>query len=523
MRRFRRASGSSRRTDPGHTDPGREAPGRKDPGREQPEDPRERPDADPGARGAAPGTAGAAVPAGAAPPADAGGRAEAAGVRSDAPAPAGSAGREPGPAAATPAVPAGAAVPAAPRPRSGVGRRHLLAGGAAAGLGALAAAGAQIASGRTTPERATAPDDGGNGLQTVPFHGLHQAGIETPEQAHAVFLGLDLLPSVTRDRLQALLRLLSDDAAALTQGRPALADTEPELALRPARLTVTFGFGPNLLERANPGLAPSWLRPLPAFGIDRLQPEFGAADLLLAVAADDPLTVAHARRMLLKDSRAFATLRWTQSGFRRSYGTEAAGTTMRNLFGQVDGTANPRAGSEDFTRVVWGDADIPAWLPGGTSVVIRRIAMNVDTWDELDRPAREESVGRRLDSGAPLTGTREDDEPDFQARSSLGFPVIPEYSHMRRARPEDPRQRIYRRSYNYDEPAAAGGAGGSVSDAGQIFVSYQADVDRQFVPIQRRLDELDILNEWTVPIGSAVFAVPPGAREGGFVGEELFS
>lgn len=52
-------------------------------------------------------------------------------------------------------------------------------------------------------------------------------------------------------------------------------------------------------------------------------------------------------------------------------------------------------------------------------------------------------------------------------------------------------------------------------------VSFQADPLAQFVPVQRRLDELDLLNTWTTPTGSAVFAVPPGCEEGGFVGETL--
>ncbi|MGK3885395.1 Dyp-type peroxidase, partial [Enterococcus faecium] len=85
--------------------------------------------------------------------------------------------------------------------------------------------------------------------------------------------------------------------------------------------------------------APDWLRPLPAFTIDRLRPEYGDGDLLLQIAADDPVTVAHATRMLLKDARAFAAPRWVQQGFRRAHGTTRPGTTMRNLFGQVDGTA----------------------------------------------------------------------------------------------------------------------------------------------------------------------------------------
>ena len=407
----------------------------------------------------------------------------------------------------------------------GVRRRHLLFGGAAAGLGALAAAGIAAgtkpdAAGRKGQNTETGAAPSAGASDVVPFYGPRQAGIETPAQTHAVFLGLDLKPGLTRQRLAAWLRLLSEDAAALTQGRPALADTEPELAAGPARLTVTFGFGPALVALASPGLAPAWLRPLPAFGIDRLEPAYSGGDLLLQVCADDPLTAAHARRMLLKDSRSFATLRWTQTGFLRAARSNPAEETPRNLFGQLDGTANPRGGA--FERVVWGGEGIEPWLKDGTSVVIRRIAMNLDTWDELDRRGREETVGRRLSDGAPLTGGTEHDEPDFSARNSLGFPVIAESAHMRRARPEDERQRIFRRPYNYDDAPVTGGAESGVSNSGQIFVSYQADVDRQFVPIQRRLDELDILNEWTTPVGSAVFAVPPGAREGSFVGAELF-
>lgn len=404
----------------------------------------------------------------------------------------------------------------------GVARRRLLFGGAAAGLGAVAAAGGHLVGSRGTApelERAGLDEAGSNGRETVPFYGRHQAGIATPPGAYAAFVALDLRAGIGRDRIRSWLQMLSDDAAALTQGEPALADSEPELARNPARLTVTLGFGPGLVAAAAPHLAPAWLGPLPAFGIDALEERWSGGDLLLQLCADDPLTLAHAQRMLLKDSRAFAVVRWIQSGFRHAYGSEPAGTTMRNLFGQVDGSANALPGTPEFERVVWGDSEIPAWLDGGTSMVIRRIAMNLDTWDELDRRGREEAVGRRLANGAPLTGENEHDEPDFDAVTGLGFTVIPEYAHMRRARPENPRQRIYRRGYNYD---AVPEPGGPVSNAGQIFVAFQADVTAQFVPIQQRLDKLDLLNEWTTPVGSAVFAVPPGAREGGFVGEELF-
>lgn len=399
------------------------------------------------------------------------------------------------------------------RPRST--RRQFLLGGAVAGVGAAAAIGIDQALSRPADVDATdaAGDAPRNGEAVVPFHGRHQAGVDTDAQAHATFVSFDLGAEVDRDALRRLLRILTDDAVRLTRGLPALADTEPELAVAPARLTVTFGFGAGLVERAG-AASPPWLGPLPSFGIDRLRPEFSGGDLLLQIAADDPLTVAHAARMLSKDARSFATVRWVQHGFRRAHGTEAPGTTMRNLFGQVDGTANPRPGTTEFDRVVWTHDD---WLAGGTGVVVRRIHMDLEGWDRLDRQGREQSVGRDLAVGAPLTGRHEQDEPDLDAVTGLGFPVIADFSHLRRARPADPRQRIFRRSYNYDGAPPAG----EVSDSGQIFVSFQADVDAQFVPIQRRLDELDLLNEWTTPIGSAVFAVPPGCAEGGYVGETL--
>ena len=189
---------------------------------------------------------------------------------------------------------------------------------------------------------------------------------------------------------------------------------------------------------------------------------------------------------------------------------------MRNLFGQVDGTANPAPGTADFDHLVWV---CDGWLAGGTSLVLRRIRMDLDRWDRLDRAGREQVIGRFLSNGAPLTGTQEHDEPDSEATTPVGFPVIAEFSHTRRARSQDTRERIFRRASNFDEPPA----GDQVSNSGLLFISYQVDVDAQFVPLQRRLDELDLLNEWTTPVGSAVFAVPPGCSEGGFVGETLLS
>ena len=328
-------------------------------------------------------------------------------------------------------------------------------------------------------------------------------------------IAFDLTPVVDRDGIRRMLRLITNDAERLTAGRPALADTEPELALTPARLTVTVAFGPGLVDRVDPVQRPDWLAPLPAFTIDQLEQRWSGGDLLLEVAADDPITIAHASRMLVKDIRRYAVVRWRQDGFRHAAGSVPQGSTQRNLFGQLDGTANPAVGSESFARVVWRETSSPAWLRGGTSYVIRRIAMNLDTWDELDRGSREQAVGRRLDTGAPLTGAREFDAPDLAARAPNGLPVISPIAHVARARSSDGAPQIFRRGYNYDATAQQG------TDAGLIFGSLQADPVTQFVPIQQRLAKVDLLNIWTTPIGSAVFAVPPGCAPGGYLGETL--
>lgn len=401
---------------------------------------------------------------------------------------------------------------------AGVSRRRLLIGGAA-GLGAagLGAAGGFVMGAAPATGDPAAPPAGpvDIGSRVVTFHGRHQAGIELHPQAHSTYLAFDLVPGLDRAGIRRMLRLITDDASRLTAGRPALADTEPELAFTPARLTVTLGFGPGLVDRIDPSARPDWLAPLPAFTIDRLESRWSGGDLLLEIAADDPVAIAHASRMLVKDIRRYAGVRWRQDGFRNAAGSVADGATQRNLFGQLDGTANPSVGSEAFARVVWRESGAPRWLAGGTSYVIRRIAMNLDTWDELDRPGREQAMGRRLDTGAPLTGAREFDAPDLQARTAAGLPVISPVAHVARARSADGAPQIMRRGFNYDVTAAGG------TDAGLIFGSFQADPVRQFVPIQARLAEVDLLNLWTTPIGSAVFAVPPGCEPGGYIGETL--
>jgi deferrochelatase/peroxidase EfeB len=56
---------------------------------------------------------------------------------------------------------------------------------------------------------------------------------------------------------------------------------------------------------------------------------------------------------------------------------------------------------------------------------------------------------------------------------------------------------------------------------GLLFLAFMRDPARQFVPVQRRLAQRDPLSTFARHTGSAIFAIPPGARPGGFVGEGL--
>ena len=413
-------------------------------------------------------------------------------------------------------------------PRRYSRRRLLLTGAAAAAGGAatVAIGGVALADGRQSSagtaavptKDASTGTAGSDGAATVPFHGPHQAGISTPAQAYATFCAFDLREGVDAARLTKLLKILTDDLERIMSGRPALGDTAPELAATPARVSVTIGFGPALFDKVGLGDArPAGFADLPAFPeIDRLENRYSGGDLLLQIGADDPITLAHTQRMLLKDTRAFAATRWVQRGFLRARGSGSEGSTPRNVMGQVDGAVNPGTDA-DFDRLVWHPG--PGWFTGGTMMVLRRIRMDMNAWDALDRSAMETAVGRRLANGAPLTGTQEHDDPDLTATDATGLLAIADFAHLRLARGDGPAPQILRRPYNYDETPGPDGD----SDLGQLFCSFQADIAAQFIPMQQRLAVGDLMNQWITPIGSAVFAIPPGCQPGGFIGEGLLT
>jgi deferrochelatase/peroxidase EfeB len=313
----------------------------------------------------------------------------------------------------------------------------------------------------------------------------------------------------------------------MTTGRPvgdanqeALAppqDTGEALGLTPARLTVTFGLGPSLFDErfGLAGRRPPPLRELPALPGDELDPERSGGDLCVQACADDPQVAFHAVRNLACIGRGAVTVRWSQLGFGRTSSTSRAQVTPRNLMGFKDGTANLKAEDVDaLARHVWVGGDRPGeppWLRDGTYLVARRIRMLIEVWDRASLADQEQTIGRHKASGAPL-GERD----EF---ATLEVDRLPADSHVRLAAPSNNAgAALLRRGYSFTD-----GLDDRLGqlDAGLFFLSFQRDPDA-FVRIQRRLGAGDALNEYIKHVGSGLWAIPPGARRGGYVGESLF-
>jgi deferrochelatase/peroxidase EfeB len=423
------------------------------------------------------------------------------------------------------------------RPR--VSRRQLLTSLGAGGTGLALGAGGYVLSREQGGNDGAAEGAAGQEARrarAVEFHGPHQAGIATPAQDRLHFAAFDVITS-SRAELRELLRAWTDAAARMCAGEPALrdpgdalappADTGEAMGLPPARLTVTFGFGPSLFGRPGAGdrfglaaMRPRELEELPRLPGDELDPARSGGDLAVQACADDPQVAFHAVRNLARIGRGVVVPRWSQLGFGRTSTTSRAQDTPRNLMGFKDGTNNLKIEDPELlAKQVWiGDPAAPAWLRGGTYMVVRRIRILIEVWDRTSLDDQELTIGRRKASGAPLGGGGEFDPVDLAATTSSGRRRIPEDAHIRLAGPAaNGGVMLLRRGYSFTDGMDQLGQ----LDAGLFFICFQRDPGRQFVAIQRRLGAQDALNKYIKHTGSALFAVPAGVSPGRYVGQPL--
>ncbi|MFF5829311.1 iron uptake transporter deferrochelatase/peroxidase subunit [Streptomyces bacillaris] len=411
----------------------------------------------------------------------------------------------------------------------GVSRRRLLGGVGAAGATGLVlgAAGGAAGYAATRPEEPTALTTVGS--TEAMFHGKHQPGITTPLQARGHLVAFDLVAGAGRKEAVALMRRWSAVARELMAGRPATGsadgpghDTGIALDAGPSSLTVTFGFGRTFFART--GLTsrlPAALDPLPPFSSDQLDAKRSDGDLWVQIGADDALVAFHALRAVQKEGAGTARVRWQMNGFNRTPGATARPMTARNLMGQIDGTGNPKQTDEDFERRVFVPASPGTpheWLEGGSYAVVRRIRMLLDDWEKLPVDRQERVIGRRKADGAPLSGGSETTPLDLDKAGPDGRLVIPDNAHARISAPEaNGGAAMLRRPFSYHDGISEDGT----PDAGLLFVCWQADPFKGFVPVQRKLDRGDALSPFIRHEASGLFAVPGGAAEGEYVGQRL--
>ncbi|WP_370968696.1 iron uptake transporter deferrochelatase/peroxidase subunit [Amycolatopsis sp. cg9] len=411
-----------------------------------------------------------------------------------------------------------------------VSRRKLfgLAGAGVALAGAGAAAGIGI-------DKATSGSAEAS-VNTVDFHGEHQAGIVTPTQANLHFAALDVTTK-DREKLRQLLKTWTDAARRMTAGQEVVAggaidggqyappgDTGEALDLPAANLTLTIGFGPSLFD-GRFGLAgkrPPQLIDLPLFPKDKLDPARSGGDLCIQACADDPQVAVHAVRNLVRLGFGVTEVRWSQLGFGRSSSTSRAQATPRNLFGFKDGTNNIKSEDTDILRdQVWAEAgDGQAWMAGGSYLVARRIRMHIETWDRESLDGQQQIVGRTKGTGAPLGQAAEFDELDLEVGGAGGEKVIAADAHVRLASHQALKGvRILRRGYNFVD----GSDGVGHLEAGLFFLAFNRDTRTQYVPMQQALSSKDAMMEYVQHTGSAHFAVPPGVTRESSWADALFS
>jgi len=377
---------------------------------------------------------------------------------------------------------------------------------------------------------------------TESFWGKHQTGITSPQPKHTYFIAFDMVSS-KREDLISLLNAWTQASAEMMQEAERFdpsadvnqAPKSPGAAvgLSNAALTLTFGFGPSLFEKEGidrfriASKRPEALNELPRFAGDQLIPEKTGGDLSVQACANDPQVVEYAVRLLARKANGIAVMRWAQMGFNGDFKPHE---TPRNQMGFKDGTINVKPKDEKSMRdFVWVGDEGPAWLRDGSYMVIRPIRISLEHWDEMKLAFQEETVGRHKASGAPIGKKKEFDSLGLHREDKDGNPIVNENSHAALAAPENNGgAEILRRAFAYDNGILKVAERWPpwrqivTFDAGLLFQCYQKDPRTGFSRIFKKMAQIDMLNQFTTHVGSGLFACPPGARPGEFIGQALF-
>lgn len=359
----------------------------------------------------------------------------------------------------------------------------------------------------------------------VNFYGKYQSGIISDVQKHIYFVVLELqttdiaeVKDMFKKWTAHSIKLMNGDLIAPLSNNALLPtiDTGEAEGLDAARLTLTFGVGPNFFDKLKiKNKRPAALKDLPHFPKDQLNDKFTGGDIVIQACSDDPQVNFHAVRNLVRASSGLVTMKWAQVGFNSFEEKDEKAQTPRNLFSFKDGTGNPKAHETDvLNQYIFADS---GWEKNGSYLVVRKVQMHLETWDRTALEDQEATFGRHRDTGAPLGMKKEFDKVDIESKDDKGNYIIPEDSHVHLSRKA--KTKILRRSFSYTNGV---NENTGAFDAGLIFISYQKSPD-QFTQIQNMLGRVDRMNEYITHRGSGVFLVFPGVKEGGYIGETLFN
>jgi putative iron-dependent peroxidase len=242
-------------------------------------------------------------------------------------------------------------------------------------------------------------------------------------------------------------------------------------------VSVVIAFASDIWERIAPGAAPELGRFTTRTGVDDVAMAGGQHDVWFFLQASAPDTVFDAARLVQKELAGLADVveEWPSFTYRAG----------RDMTGFEDGTENPPFSELPMVATV-PDGERGA---GGTVVLLQRWVHDLESFEALDGPAKEQVIGRTLLTSEEL--------PD-DVRSPT--------AHISRVVIEDDdgeELEVFRRSAAY----------GGVLEHGLVFLAFSKDQQR----LSRMLDNMlgigdgvrDRLTDFSRCVSSAWYYAPP--------------
>lgn len=159
------------------------------------------------------------------------------------------------------------------------------------------------------------------------------------------------------------------------------------------------------------------------------------------------------------------------------------------------------------------------WLKNGSFMCYGRTIADVETWESDRISDQEQLIGRRKDTGAPLSNPNGDefDIPDLNARDANGDLLIDPNSHVAITSDQRLGFKVLRRSYNYWSGLNDHGD----QNAGFLNCTYVNDPYRYWL-LRDDMGRYDRLNEYYYDDFRGVYAVPHAPATGTYLGQEFF-